>query len=82
MYTVRQTSKREYSVASWEDRREPVNVYSIVNNRCSCPASFRSRNCKHLRLVSAFQELESGAWAFEFVGTEIQPQHLAILEVA
>lgn len=82
MYTVRQISKNEFSVASWEDRREPTNVYTIKNNRCNCPASFRSRSCKHLQLISAFQELESGAWAFEFVGTEVQPQHLAILEVA
>lgn len=81
MYTVRETSKNEYSVASWGDYAAPLDVYTVLNNRCNCPASFRSRNCKHLNLIKCFQELEPGAWAFEFVGTEVQPCHLPLLEV-
>lgn len=82
MYTVKQKSQDTYEIASWGDYRAPLDVYSIVKNRCNCPASFRSRTCKHLKLVQAFKELESGAWAFEFVGTQVKPCHLPLLETA
>jgi hypothetical protein len=82
MYTVKQKSANGFEVASWGDYSQPLAVYRIVKNRCNCPASFRSRNCKHLKIVQAFQELESGAWAFEFVGSNIKPYHLPLLDIA
>lgn len=82
MYTVRQKNQTTFEVASWGDYRAPLDVYTITKNRCDCPASFRSRSCKHLKLVQAFKELESGAWAFEFVGNIVQPHHLPLLETA
>lgn len=82
MYTVKQTSRDTYEIASWGDYSAPLDVYRIVKNRCNCPASFRSRSCKHLKLVDSFKELESGAWAFEFVGTKVQPSYIPLLETA
>ena len=79
MYTVRETFKDVFQVANFDsDYREPIAVYRVSGKRCSCPA----RNpCKHQDIVRSFKELEPGAWGFEFVGKQVQPLSLQILEV-
>jgi hypothetical protein len=78
MYLVKQLFRDEFQVASFEDGyRYPVAIYRIQGKRCSCPA----RNpCKHQSIVSAFKELEQGAWGFEFVGKDVQPISLHVFE--
>jgi hypothetical protein len=78
MYVIKQLFRDEFQVANFDsDYRYPVAVYRIQGVRCSCPA----RNpCKHQNIVSAFKELEQGAWGFEFVGTKVQPISLSMFE--
>jgi hypothetical protein len=79
MYTVRQVGFKEYQVANFTDYAEPVAVYKVRDNRCSCPA----RNpCKHQKIVEFFKTLESGAWGFEMLDNGVvQPHHLAMMEI-
>ena len=70
MYTIRQLAKDRFQIASFDDYKEPSAIYFINEKRCSCPA----RNpCKHQKILTAFKELEHGAWGFEFVGNNVQP---------
>jgi hypothetical protein len=78
MYTIKQLSKERFEIASFDDYKEPTSIYYINAKRCSCPA----RNpCKHQKIVNAFKELEHGAWGFEFIGTEVQPFSLRLMEI-
>lgn len=79
MYTVKQIFSDTFQVANFDsDYRYPIATYRIQGKRCSCPAL---NPCKHQKLVSAFKELEPGAWGFEFIGKEIQPIALHLLEI-
>lgn len=65
MYLVRQTKKNVFEISKFEDSNYPLDVYTVTNNKCNCPASWRSANCKHRKLVEEFKKL-SGAYIFEF----------------
>jgi len=81
MYTVHK-ERYGYGIAKWsDDSNWPVDLYSITDRGCSCPAGYRRRRCKHFKLIDAFKELEPGAWAFEFRGDSVQPIHLALLDI-
>jgi hypothetical protein len=79
MYTVKQIFSDTFQVANFDsDYRYPIATYRIQGKRCSCPA----RNpCKHQDIIRSFKELEPGAWAFEFIGKQIQPIALHLFEV-
>ena len=57
MYTVRETYKDIFEVSKFSDYREPDSVYYIRKNKCSCPASYRSKKCKHQALVELYKAL-------------------------
>ena len=51
-YLVRK-GKFTYEVAKFEESNTPVGVYRITDSRCDCPA--RTRSCKHLSILKAWQ---------------------------
>lgn len=53
MYTVRYIKDHTFEIARFDDRKEPLAVYTVSHGKCSCPASYRSKKCKHLALVKA-----------------------------
>jgi hypothetical protein len=80
MYTVRQIGFKDYQVANFTDYSEPVAVYRVRDNRCSCPA--RIKNCKHQKIVECFNTLDLGVWGFELLDNGVvQPHHLAMMEI-
>ena len=54
MYTVREKFKNIFEIANFTDYKEPDAVYYVKKGRCSCPASYRSKKCKHIALVDEF----------------------------
>ena len=61
LYAVKEPSPGALLVAKFEGRREPAEVYEVIDRgssawRCTCPASKRSTgDCKHARLVRAWR---------------------------
>ena len=51
-YIIRKGRLR-YEVAKFDDSSTPLDIYSISDRWCNCPA--RSRICKHTRMVKAWQ---------------------------
>lgn len=52
-YIVRQ-GRWSNEVAKFDDSREPVDVYTFNQRGCGCPA--RTRSCKHIRIVKAWEK--------------------------
>lgn len=52
-YIVRR-GKWSNEVAKFEDSSEPIDVYTFNHRGCSCPAY--TRNCKHVRIVKAWEK--------------------------
>ena len=52
-YLVRK-GKFTYEVAKFEESNTPVGIYRITDSRCDCPA--RTRSCKHLSILKAWQD--------------------------
>mgnify|MGYP006935540783 CR=1 FL=1 len=69
MYLVRQVKKNVFEVAKFEDRNFPVDVYTITNNKCNCPASWRSSSCKHRKLVDEFKKDTNTVYEFYLSAT-------------
>jgi hypothetical protein len=55
-YIVRK-GKFKHEVAKFEDSTYPIDVYSIGSRGCNCPA--RSRSCKHVKILKAWQKGDS-----------------------
>jgi len=54
-YIVRK-GKYNYEVAKFDDSREPIDVYTFNQRGCGCPA--RTRSCKHIRIVKAWEKAD------------------------
>ena len=52
-YIIRK-GRLKHEVAKFDDSSSPLDVYSISDRGCNCPA--RSRSCKHTRKVKAWQK--------------------------
>ena len=52
-YIIRK-GKLRHEVAKFDDSSLPLDIYSISDRGCNCPA--RSRSCKHTRMVKAWQK--------------------------
>jgi len=55
-YYVRK-GKYAPEVAKFNDSREPIDVFTLTNRGCSCPA--RTRSCKHTRIVDRWESMGS-----------------------
>ncbi len=78
MYVVKQRYSDTFEIAHFDNRKEPVGVYTIRGNKCSCPA----RNpCKHQGIVTLFKELEPGVWGFELINNIVQPYYLSLFHI-
>ena len=65
MYLVRKTKKETFEVAKFEDYSQPTNVYVITKGKCNCPASWRSANCKHKKLLAEYEKDTSNIYYFD-----------------
>ena len=54
-YIVRQ-GRWSNEVAKFDDSREPIDVYTFNQRGCGCPA--RTRSCKHIRIVKAWEKAD------------------------
>ena len=54
VYLIRKKDKYRYEMAKFEDRREPVDIYTVSARGCSCPSRVR---CKHFGILEAWQGL-------------------------
>lgn len=52
-YLLRQTGIKKYEIAKFDDTAESVDVYAIVNRKCSCPAF--AANCKHIKIFKKWE---------------------------
>ena len=43
-------------MAKFDDTREPLDVYTFNQRGCGCPA--RTRSCKHIRIVKAWEKAD------------------------
>jgi hypothetical protein len=80
MYTVRKLFSEVYEVANFGDRKDPDAVYTIRKAKCSCPAAWGKRSCKHVSLVNRFKTLREGAWWFEIVDNEVISHRIKTFE--
>lgn len=71
MYLVRKKFTDEYEVANFGDNKDPDAVYTVRKTKCTCPAAWGKRNCKHVSLVNKFKTLGEGSWWFEINNSEI-----------
>lgn len=73
MYTLREISKNIFEVAKFSDYKEPDAIYIIKNNKCSCPASYKTKNCKHKKLLTTFNEVkqEDHIYSFDLVNDKV-----------
>ena len=71
MYLVRQQFPRTFEIANFTDRKEPDAVYHIRGGKCSCPAAWGKKSCKHQSILKVFQSLPVGAWYFEIENEKI-----------
>ena len=51
-YIIRK-GRLKHEVAKFDDSSSPLDVYSISDRGCNCPA--RSRSCKHTRMVKTWK---------------------------
>lgn len=80
MYTVRKLLPDVYEVANFGDRKDADAVYTIRKTKCTCPAAWGRKTCKHVGLVNRFKTLREGAWWFEIVDNEIISHRLQAFE--
>lgn len=80
MYLVRKIILDEYEVANFGDRKEPEAVYRVRKARCTCPAAWGKKSCKHVSLINRFKTLGGGAWWFEIHDGEIYQHRIGALE--
>lgn len=73
MYLVRQQFPRVYEIANFTYRKEPDAVYHIRNGKCSCPAAWGKKSCKHQALLKSFLACEPGFWFFDIIGDKVVP---------
>lgn len=69
MYLVRQIKKNTYEIAKFEDTNYAVDVYTITNNKCNCPASWRSTSCKHHKILTEYKKDTDSVYVFELTPT-------------
>lgn len=59
LYTLRRRRSGVIAIAKFEDgRKEPVEIYTIVNFSCDCFGSRRQPYCKHRKIQDAFHKLQ------------------------
>lgn len=80
MYLVRKKVAGEYEVANFVDHKNPDAVYTVKKTKCSCPAAWGKRSCKHISLVNKFKSLGEGSWWFEFNNGEIIPHRIVAFD--
>lgn len=80
MYTVKKKFTDVYEVANFGDRKDPDAVYTVRKAKCSCPAAWGKRSCKHVSIVNRFKTLQEGAWWFEIVDNEVFSHHIQAFE--
>lgn len=80
MYTVKKKFPDVYEVANFGDRKDPDAVYTVRKAKCSCPAAWGKRSCKHLSIVNRFKTLKEGAWWFEIVDNEVFSHRIQAFE--
>jgi hypothetical protein len=80
MYTVKKKFTDVYEVANFGDRKDPDAVYTVRKAKCSCPAAWGKRSCKHLSIVNRFKTLKEGAWWFEIVDNEVFSHRIQAFE--
>jgi hypothetical protein len=80
MYTVKKKFPDVYEVANFGDRKDPDAVYTVRKAKCSCPAAWGKRSCKHVSIVNRFKTLKEGAWWFEIVDNEVFSHRIQAFE--
>lgn len=80
MYTVRKLFTDVYEVANFGDRKDADAVYTVRKAKCSCPAAWGCKSCKHVGIVNRFKTLREGAWWFEIVDNEVISHRLQAFE--
>ncbi len=80
MYTVKKKFTDVYEVANFGDRKDPDAVYTVRKAKCSCPAAWGKRSCKHVSIVNRFKTLQEGAWWFEIVDNEVFSHRIQAFE--
>ncbi len=80
MYTVKKKFVDVYEVANFGDRKDPDAVYTVRKAKCSCPAAWGKRSCKHVSIVNRFKTLREGAWWFEIVDNEVISHRIQAFE--
>ena len=80
MYTVKKKFSDVYEVANFGDRKDPDAVYTVRKAKCSCPAAWGKRSCKHVSIVNRFKTLKEGAWWFEIVDNEVFSHRIQAFE--
>jgi hypothetical protein len=80
MYLVRKKAVDVYEIANFGDRKDADAVYTVRKAKCSCPAAWGKKACKHVNLVNRFKTLQEGSWWFEIVGTDIISHRLQAFE--
>ncbi len=80
MYTVKKKFTDVYEVANFGDRKDPDAVYTVRKAKCSCPAAWGKRSCKHVSIVNRFKTLKEGAWWFEIVDNEVFSHRIQAFE--
>lgn len=80
MYTVRKILTDVYEVANFGDRKDADAVYTVRKTKCSCPAAWGRKSCKHVSLVNRFKTLREGLWWFEIVDSEVVSHRLQAFE--
>ena len=81
MYLIKRLMKDEYEVANFGDRKEPEAVYRVRKAKCTCPAAWGRKSCKHVSLVNRFKTLGEGScWWFEIHDGEIYQHRVQALE--
>jgi hypothetical protein len=80
VYTVRRIITDVYEVANFGDRKEPEAVYTVRKARCTCPAAWGRKSCKHVGLVNRFKTLREGAWWFDIHDGEIYQHRIQAFE--
>lgn len=77
MYYLIRKIKDNFEVAKFTDYSEPEDVYTIKKGKCNCPASYRSNNCKHKKLVEAYTTVPS---YYEIVNDSIKVTEIEVLK--
>ena len=80
MYTVRRIITDVYEVSNFGDRKQPEAVYTIRKAKCSCPAAWGRKTCKHVGLVNRFKTLREGLWWFDIHDGEIYQHRIQAFE--